>query len=380
MGTGNPGCLSLLGLVISLTILVITIRAADSVAGIFEEGRASSLYFYLRSWIGVVKWSIGLLTLAGALLWLWVGLATHLVVKLVVDVGVGAIVPENPKFGRQKRRFCKVINQSIRRLVIWTSVAIIFLVTVVYIAIGVQDKTAEQAVEILIWIVIVISPVVFGINWFRILRVRRDRRSQIRVSWDNYYLSRQALFDELKGSLQFAITIALIGIFLLPAFGKMLIEIEQVGANIVEAQTDYQASWSEIVTGGYPSDTTIVNSEIDLPAPSNLELYLGWVDELIHNVDGDDLIKRFQEGMFLVVLVVTGLSIGIPTAVSFVVLPERRRLIRSALTTTLTTSVVLAGVAIFFQKAFFQDSGAPIGLGLIVAVMVGFALTLRQLR
>ena len=82
--------------------------------------------------------------------------------------------------------------------------------------------------------------------------------------------------------------------------------------------------------------------------------------------------------MFIVVVMTLGLSLGIPTAISLVVFPERRPVIRSALIAAGGTTALFAILTVFFNRAYFQNPTSPIGLAIIVTFLVTFVLAVRR--
>jgi magnesium-transporting ATPase (P-type) len=153
--------------------------------------------------------------------------------------------------------------------------------------------------------------------------------------------------------------------------------VEKAGAELVRQQTDYEDSWSRLLEDGYPTDRVVVSESLDLPAPDQLELRLTIIPQLRENTDRRDLVEHLQKKMFIVVAITAVFAIGLPAVVSSVLSKTNRENIKSTFITVAASTALVSTLGLFFEKAFFQDTGQSIGLGIVILIVIGFAQAIR---
>ena len=82
--------------------------------------------------------------------------------------------------------------------------------------------------------------------------------------------------------------------------------------------------------------------------------------------------------MFIVLLLGLSLALVIPTTIGVILFPRRRHLITSAAITAGGTTALFGILAIFFQKAYFQNPTSPMSLVLVVTFLVTFVISLKK--
>ena len=370
--------LFVLVLAMTVSVLVGERRAIDSVRGLFQGPDSPLIYAHLRSWIVLAEWTVGVLTMVLAVAWGWFSFGAYLVSNAASDLIIERIIPQDRKHSRRSRSYLKVLRSTVGRRLQMASYGLIFLTLIALVWAQVWNFTLDQVVDALVLSTVLVTPVFFTIEWYQLSRIRATRSLKMQASFDDYVFSEQALFVQLKATVKFGFTLAILGWVLLPGFVVTLHAVEDEGARLLAESADYSAGWSILVADGYPTHTAILGPNLDLPAPDDLDSYLSWVGLLHEDFDARVIIKRFQEGMFVVFVIVTALAVGIPTALGAVMVPERRQAIRSALFSVTMSAGLFAGLGIFYRLAFFQDTTNSFGLAAIVTLFVRYVLALRQ--
>ena len=353
-------------------------QMTDDVTQLTDSSVGESIYLSLSSWVAFAEWTVAVGSIAAVLIWAWMAWAVFVAISVAVEIVFMKLVPDEAEFSRQGKRYFSVVERSVGCRLRLYVLTLYGTAAMVFIAIDIAGRSVEEIIEIFVYTVIATVVLVYGATWFHFWRIRKTRRPQSLPTWDHYFISKQALFRQVREVVRFIVMLAALGLYLLPGLFGSIYLVEKAGAELVRRQSDYESQWPRLLADGYRAGQVVVSEDLDLPAPDDLELRLTALPQFRENIDKDDLVMQLQKGMFLVVAILGAIAIGLPAVFSSVLSNTRREIIKSAFIAVVSSTALALGLGLFFEKAFFQDPGESFGLGIVIVIVLGFAQAVRK--
>ncbi|MEW8508514.1 MAG: hypothetical protein AB2598_17605 [Candidatus Thiodiazotropha sp.] len=231
---------------------VLTLNVAFELQGEFRylyDLDTSLTYYLLSTSTAIIYWLSVFLKISALIVWAYLCHLLSLFIFLVFD-GAFAILDKKYKSG--SRQYFKY-ERSIGRLTKneWPIVYVAFGLIVsiaLFIAFKKNQLDIANALDILIYVTLLVVFYVHAHMYISFYRIRSTRKNVLR--FDEYLFSKHSMDNTFASVLTAMVFFAILGWFLMPIYGFICTEIDNMSYEILLTKYDYNTLWEKLSVYG----------------------------------------------------------------------------------------------------------------------------------
>jgi hypothetical protein len=329
-----------------------------------------ALYGKLIACVCSAEWAVSMISLA--LVWAW-ALSTWLAwltVRFLVDALFQLFSREPDSALRARSKYLRYFRLVLRWRLNLLVIAMLLAASVAFIEAQVWRTGVGRSIQTYFWLIVPAVPIVYSVVWAKFLSVRARRRNSAKL--DEFLFSRLSLRRRFKNILDGLAFLALLGLILLPGLFLSLKTLDAKATVVAATASHYEAGWNQLVAAGYSAPDALFATS--LPNPESLSKRISAFAYFVDYSTLPSYLVRFQHGMFLVITVATFFEIGFPAILRAILFSGYRRSLRSLVLAAVKSFLIVAGLQLVVQQAFFVDLSNPVGVGTLFSFLISFFL------
>ncbi|MCK4432129.1 MAG: hypothetical protein KAW19_12615 [Candidatus Aminicenantes bacterium] len=163
----------------------------------------------------------------------------------------------------------------------------------------------------------------------------------------------------------------------MPGLFIILNLVTDTGTKLIFAECDYENEYNLLLGNGYMN--TVKPKALELPEPQKMQDILKHFVGLDESIDFKALLKQFQQGMFLVVMLFSFFEVVVPACANAVVYRDQWNALKTIVWGCVRSLILIAIFHLLIKNAYFVDTSNPVGLVTLFLFVVSISLSQKAI-
>jgi hypothetical protein len=363
---------------VAAVMLVVVLVAARAqvmtetfAASAFSDDAVARAYLSVLKpfiWTQLAAWAASLVVFA---VFAFAMLAGMGVVEFCTDIVYALVTTDDEELARKSRRFDRLLRSGRLKALFWAGALYIALGVIGFALLRIETASPERVVIILTTYFAGMVPYGFAVWWYQALRIRRQTRSQF---LDIYLFSKQTARHYFKATVDMMLYLGMLAWFF---FAPVVTSFSWIGSSAGEYLRDfhsYDSRWETLAAEGATSLDWNSSRLFDLPAPDDLGDRLFILGDVGGFERWRETFPVVLDRMFLMLTITGLLAVGSPALVGTAIYKDGRGTIRSVLSATIKSTLLVLGLQLFIRKVYLVDPSRITGSSILFFLAVSYFL------